>query len=58
VNRSAAWALPDAAASFAGLIAGKVLANRGGQLLLHVEQVTRVWEHSRASRPERSQSSG
>lgn len=40
--------LPDAAASFAGMIVGRVVATRDRELLLDVQQVARVWEHSRA----------
>ena len=41
-------ALPDAAASFAGMIRGKVVDRLDGQIVLLVEAVPRQWRHSRA----------
>lgn len=40
--------LPDAAAEFAGLVRGTVVRVRDRGLVLHVDQVVRQWEHSKA----------
>ncbi|MBN1444434.1 MAG: Dabb family protein [Planctomycetes bacterium] len=42
-------ALPDGAASFAGMIRGKVVERRGAQLVVQVEKVLEEWEHSKAA---------
>ena len=46
-------ALPDPAANFAGMVRGRVVAKRDdGQVLLRVQKVAEVWEHSRAEDPQ------
>lgn len=40
--------LPDAAASFAGMVRGTVVETHGDQIILQVQTVTRQWEHSKA----------
>lgn len=44
--------LPDLAASFAGLVRGKVVAKRDGQMVVAVDRVVRQWKTSRAKDPE------
>ena len=44
--------LPDLAASFAGMISGKVVAKRDGQIVVAVDAVAKQWEHSRAKKAE------
>lgn len=49
-DRPARWMpLPDAAASFAGLVRGNVLQVRDESIVLHVKQVVRQWDHSQAT---------
>ncbi|MCH5378287.1 MAG: Dabb family protein, partial [Planctomycetes bacterium] len=48
-RRSERIPLPDQASSFAGLIQGKVVAKREGQIVIQVEKVLRQWQHSRAA---------
>lgn len=43
--------LPDLAASFAGMIQGKVVAKPDGQIAVAVDKVTRVWRASKAEEP-------
>lgn len=42
--------LPDPASGFAGMIEGKVVAKRGGQLIVEVEKVLKEWEQNKAER--------
>ena len=44
--------LPDSAASFAGMIQGKVLAKYDGQIVVAVDKVHRVWRASKAPDPQ------
>jgi hypothetical protein len=44
--------LPDPAASFAGMIQGKVVEKREGEIVLQVGKVLRQWRHSRADNAE------
>ena len=41
--------LPDPASSFAGMIQGKVVAKREGQIVVQVEKVLKQWRQSRAA---------
>jgi hypothetical protein len=43
--------LPDPAAAFAGMIQGEVVKKGQGELLLKVEKVAQVWQHSKAKDP-------
>lgn len=43
--------LPDPAASFAGMIRGKVAAKYDSEVVVAVEKVTRVWRTSKAENP-------
>jgi hypothetical protein len=43
--------LPDAAAFFAGMIQGKVVAKYDGEIAVAVEKVTRTWRASKAENP-------
>jgi hypothetical protein len=49
-GRSAGIPLPDAAKGFAGMVKGKVVRARG-TVVLAVEAVPEVWEHSKAQDP-------
>ena len=43
--------LPDPAAAFAGMIQGEVVKKGQGELLLRVEKVAQIWQHSKAKDP-------
>jgi hypothetical protein len=44
--------LPDAAASFAGMIRGEVVAKHDDEVVLAVEKVTKIWRSNKADDPE------
>ncbi|MBM4087850.1 MAG: Dabb family protein [Planctomycetes bacterium] len=44
--------LPDAAASFAGMIEGEVIAQTDGGIVVAVKKVAKVWESNKAGDPE------
>jgi len=44
--------LPAAARGFAGMIEGKVVAAKGTKIVLAVEKIANVWQHSKAENPE------
>jgi len=48
-RRSERIALPDPASSFAGLIEGRIVEKRKGQIVVKVEKVLRQWQQSRAA---------
>jgi hypothetical protein len=43
--------LPDPAAAFAGMIQGEVVKKGHGEMLLKVEKIAQVWQHSKAKDP-------